>query len=83
MSGPVTRVRIGEGRPSPGRLAHIEASVTADNRTLPFRRFSPSNEALRQMERRFRKMRNAGMRPENAMNPAWDWPSGGRLSRLP
>lgn len=83
MSGPSARSWRGENNPTPGRLAHLKAEIAASDRTLPLRKFNYRNEDLRQMGRRSRKMRNAGMRPENAMNPAWDWLSGGRLSRLP
>lgn len=68
---------------TPGRLAHLKAELAASDRTLPTRKFNWRKEDLRQMERRHRKMRNAGMRPENAMNPAWDWISGWRLSGVP
>jgi hypothetical protein len=61
-------------------LAHLELEIAANERRL--RAYVPSvrREDLRQLERRFRKMRNCGMRPENAMNPAWDWTHPSRLS---
>lgn len=69
---------------TPGRLAHLQAEVAANDRWL--RTYWPTNtptEALRQAIRRDRKMRNAGLRQNNATNPAWDWLSGWRLSGVP
>jgi len=79
----VTRAELRSPHVSPARLAHLKAEIVATDRALAARQFNWRKEDVRQMERRHRKMRNAGMRPENAMNPAWDWISGWRLSGLP
>jgi hypothetical protein len=67
---------------TPGRLAHLKLEVAANDRRLRTYQPNVSREALRLLEHRHRKMRNVGMRPENAMNPAWDWLSPSTFSSL-
>lgn len=73
MSGPSARVRPGTTGLTPGRLAHLQAELASVDRRLLTREFNWTKENLRQATRHDRKMRNCGMRPENALNPAWDW----------
>lgn len=64
-----------------GRLTHLKAEIAAFDRKLSLRRFNWSKHDVSRAIIRDRLMRNCGMKPGNALNPAWEWLHPNILSR--